>query len=174
MKLRSMLLVLLFSAAGQLWAETTIGILDQNAALFRSEAAKIETEKLKQTYGVDEVRIRKLEEQVKELQTKLETDAVIMEESEKVNLQQQIQELLTERSSLIEKLNQIQNQRRTQFIRQYQSLLAQAIRSVVDEQELGLVVDSSAVIFAAETMDITAAVLERFNAMLGEEPAGAQ
>lgn len=163
----------LLLAASLAGAETNIAVLDQNDALFRSEAARMETEKLKQTYGEDEVRIRTLESSINELRSRLETDAVILDDAEKTEIQQQIQEQLTERTSLVEKLQQIQQQRRTQFVRQYRPLLAQAIRSVVDEKEIDLVVESSSVIFAAETMDITADVLERFNSLLAEASAGA-
>jgi len=153
---------LVFFAANAI-AETKMAVLDQNRALFSSDAARVETEKLKKEYGDDEVRIIKLEETIKEAQAKLETDAAIMEQTDIENMQLQINEQLAERQSLVDKLKKIQNQRRGQFIRQYQPLMAESIRSVVDEMGIQMVFDSAALVYAEPTLDITEKVLIRFN-----------
>ena len=70
---------LLFSTL--VFAETKIAFLDKNVAMFQSEAARAETEKLKQEFGPDEQRIRSIEQQVTEIRGRLETDSAIMAEA---------------------------------------------------------------------------------------------
>ncbi|WP_428239939.1 OmpH family outer membrane protein [Gynuella sp.] len=166
--IRNLFAVLLLSLSTLAMAEAKIAILDQNMALFGSEAAKSETEKLKSEYGSDEQRIKKLEAEVNELKTKLETDAVILEAAEQDKIKQTIQERLAERSSLIDKLKQIQNQRQNQFIREYQPVMAKAVKAIVEQQSIDVVVEASSVIYVNEALNITQQVQDEFNKLVKE------
>ncbi len=168
MLMRSVFVVLtLFSAMA--FAETKIAFLDKNIALFQSEAARAETEKLKQEFGIDEQRIRVIEQQVTEVRQRLETDSAIMAEADVQADTGLVNSLLAERQKLIDKLTNIQQQRQQAFVTTYQPLLLEAIQSVVLAESFDLVLDSQSVIYAGEGYNITALVLEAFNArVLGQ------
>ena len=166
--IRNLFAVLLLTMSTVVMAETKMAILDQNMALFGSDAAKAETEKLKSEYGDDEQRIKKLESEVNDLKSKLETDAVILEASEQDKIKQTIQERLAERSSLIDKLKQIQSQRQNQFIREYQPTMAKAVKAIVEQQQIDVVVEAGAVIYVNDALNITQQVQDEFNKMVKE------
>lgn len=160
---RSLIAVLLL-CSGVAFAETKIAFIDKNVAMFQSEAARVETEKLKQEFGPDEQRIRFIEQQVTEIRARLETDAAIMAEADVKAEQERVNNLLRERKGLVDKLTQIQQQRQQAFVNQYQPLLLEAIQEVVQAESIDLLLDAQSVIYAGEGFNVTALVLAAFNA----------
>lgn len=142
-----------------------IAILDQNFVLFGSNAAEEATAQLRSEYAEQEQQVQTLEQAIRQLQSRARTDADIMTEEEMRQLQQEAQQRLTQREQLVRQLQQVQNERRSAFIERFQPLLAQAIEQAVGDNEYDLIVDKSAVIYHRNSLDITEAVLEEFNAL---------
>jgi|GEM_PF-935961 outer membrane protein len=159
---------LLFSTL--VFAETKIAFLDKNVAMFQSEAARAETEKLKQEFGPDEQRIRSIEQQVTEIRGRLETDSAIMAEADVQTEMNLVNSLLAERKSLVDKLTQIQQQRQQAFVKNYQPVLLEAIKDVVAAESIDLMLDAQSVIYAGDGFNVTDLVLAAFNArVLGSQ-----
>lgn len=142
-----------------------IAILDQNFVLFGSNAAEEATAQLRSEYAEQEQQVQTLEQSIRQLQNRARTDADIMTEEEMRQLQQEAQQRLTQREQLVRQLQQVQSERRNAFIERFQPMLAQAIEQAVGENEYDLIVDKSAVIYHRNSLDITEAVLEEFNAL---------
>ncbi len=150
--------------------EIKYGTLDQRAALFNTDAARDALAVLKKEFGNDEQLVIKLEEDIKNLQTKLATDQAIMtaEEIEKLRLEGQGK--VQERAVLVEKLKKAQADARNKFVKENQPLLAEAIKSVVEELKLEAVFDAKAVIYAESARNITELVAIRINEIYNAEP----
>lgn len=142
-----------------------IAILDQNYVLFGSEAAEEASAQLRSEYAEQEQQVQALEQSIRQLQNRARTDADIMTEDEMRQLQQEAQQSLARREQLVGQLQQVQSERRNAFIERYQPMLAQAIERAVGDEEYDLIVDKSAIVFHRNSMDITDAVLEQFNAL---------
>lgn len=159
---RSLVAVLLLCST-MVFAETKIAFIDKNVAMFQSEAARAETEKLKLEFGPDEQRIRSIEQQVTEIRGRLETDSAIMAEVDVQTEMNLVNSLLAERKSLVDKLTQIQQQRQQAFVKAYQPILLEAIQEVVAAESIDLMLDAQSVIYAGEGFNVTALVLAAFN-----------
>lgn len=166
---KSVILLILASFSSLVFAEMNIAILDKNAAMFQSEAARIETEKLKSEFGVDEQRIVVIEQQVTDIRARLETDSAIMNQDDVDSQNVLASNLLNERQTLIDKLQQIQQQRQQVFIRKYQPILAEVIQKIIEEQSIDFLLDAQTVIFAKDGINITQDVLTAFNKRIMSE-----
>jgi len=160
---KRLILLILTSVSSLAFAEMNIAILDKNAAMFQSEAARMETEKLKSEFGVDEQRILVIEQQVTEIRARLETDSAIMNQDDVDSQNLLASNLLNERQTLIDKLQQIQQQRQQIFIRKYQPVLAEVIQIVIEDHSIDMLLDAQSVIFSKEGTNITQDVLTAFN-----------
>lgn len=155
------LLVASVLAAGVQAAE--IALLDQQYVLFNSVAAQDATAALKQEFAEEEQQVQTLEQSIRQLQSKAKTDADIMTDDEKAQLQTDLQQRVRNREQLVRQLQQVQSERRNAFIRQQQPLMAKAIEQAVDEDRFDLIIDKQAVIYHRNSLDITEAVLTEFN-----------
>lgn len=150
-------------AAGVQAAE--IALLDQNYVLFNSTAAQQATAALKQEFAEEEQQVQTLEQSIRQLQSKAKTDADIMTDDEKTQLQSDLQQKARSREQLVRQLQQVQSERRSAFIRQHQPLMAKAIEQAVDKDQFDIIIDKQAVIYHRNSLDITEAVLAEFNAL---------
>ncbi|MCH8531474.1 MAG: OmpH family outer membrane protein [Saccharospirillum sp.] len=142
-----------------------IAILDQNFVLFGSEAAEEATAQLRSEYAEQEQQVQTLEQAIRQLQSRARTDGDIMTEDEMRQLEQEAQQRLAQREQLVRQLQQVQNERRSAFVERFQPMLAQAIERAVGDNQYDLIIDKSAVIYHRNSLDITEAVLEEFNAL---------
>lgn len=142
-----------------------IAILDQNFVLFGSEAAEQATAQLRSEYAEQEQQVQTLEQAIRQLQSRARTDRDIMTDDEMRQLEQEAQQRLAQREQLVRQLQQVQNERRNAFVERYQPMLAEAIERAVGDNQYDLIIDKSAVIYHRNSLDITEAVLEEFNAL---------
>lgn len=142
-----------------------IALLDQNYVLFNSEAAQEATAALKQEFAEEEQQVQTLEQSIRQLQSKAKTDADIMTEDEKEQLKADLQQRLRNHEQLVRQLQQVQNERRSAFVRQHQPLMAKAIEQAVNGDEFDIIIDKQAVIYHRNSLDITEAVLAEFNTL---------
>ncbi|PTY37178.1 hypothetical protein BGP77_07900 [Saccharospirillum sp. MSK14-1] len=145
-----------------------IALLDQEYVLFNSQVAQQASAALKQEFAEEEQQVQTLEQSIRQLQSQARTDADVMTEQERSRLQSDLQSRLREREQLVRQLQQVQTERRSAFIRQYQPILAQSVENVVGEQ-YDLILDKGAVIYHRNSLDITEAVLNEFDSLVAEQ-----
>lgn len=148
---------------------TEVALLDQNFVLFSSDAAQAATADLKREFAQEEQQVQSLGQSIQQLQSQARTDADIMTEAEVAELQSQLQQRARQRDQLVRQLQQVQGERRNAFIEQYQPMLVEAIEAAIDGQQYDVIVDKSAVVYHRNSLDITEAVLEEFNALYQSE-----
>lgn len=144
---------------------TEVALLDQNYVLFNSDAAQDATAELKREFEQEEQQVQTLGQSIQQLQSRARTDADIMTEAELAELENELQQRARQREQLVRQLQQVQGERRNAFIQQYQPMMAQAIEAAVDGQEYDVILDKGAVVYHRNSLDITDAVLEEFNAL---------
>lgn len=144
---------------------TDVALLDQNFVLFNSDAAQDATAELKREFEQEEQQVQTLGQSIQQMQSRARTDADIMTEDELSELESELQQSARQREQLVRQLQQVQGERRNAFIEQYQPMMAQAIEAAVDGEEYDVILDKGAVVYHRNSLDITEAVLEEFNAL---------
>jgi outer membrane protein len=145
-------------------APEKVAILDMAAALFNSDRAKQIEEQLQGETSEDEQKIRSLAEQGRALQEKMQKDAAVMSDADRRKTEEQLQEINVQYQFLIQKVQNLLNERRQQFQQTYAPNLVQAIQEVVEEGSYDLVLRADAVLHFSNAYDITARVTEKLNA----------
>jgi outer membrane protein len=144
-------------------ATPKVAVLDMGTALFNSDMAKKVEEELKAETAEDEQKIRTLAQEATALQEKMQKDAAVMSEAEQRKTNEQLQEIGVQYQYLIEKLQTLMEERRQQFQQTYSPNLVEAIKAIVEEENLDFVYRKEAVLYSKESYDITARVTERLN-----------
>lgn len=144
-------------------APQKVAVLDMAAALFNSDKAKAVDEELKSQTSDDEEKIRNLADQGRTLQEKMQKDAAVMSDADKRKTEEQLQEINVQYQFLLQKVQNLVNERRQQFQQTYAPNLVQAIQAVVEEDNYDMVLRAEAVLHYSNAYDITAKVTEKLN-----------
>jgi outer membrane protein len=140
-----------------------IAVLDMSAALFNSERAKTEDDKVRLETSEDENKVRALAEQATALQEKLQKDGSIMSEDQRRRAAEEIEELGVQYNFLVQKLQRMMQERRQNFQQAYTPNLIQAITAVIEEEKFDIVFRAEAVLHYNNVNDITAQVTAKLN-----------
>jgi len=157
--------IVLGLASGQAVAQLQlkIAVLDMSAALFNSERAKVEDDRVREETAEDENKVRVLAEQATALQEKLQKDGSIMSEDQRRRAAEEIEELGVQYNFLVQKLQRMMQERRQNFQQAYTPNLIQAITAVIEEEKFDIVFRAEAVLHYNNVNDITAQVTAKLN-----------
>jgi len=153
--------LLAFSA--QAAAETRIGVVDLRQALFSSNDAQAFSEKLQQDFAGDEAQVREAQEAARQLKDRLEKDGAMMNESERNQLAGEFQEKVKEFNFLKQRLDSTVNQRKQAFLEQARPEVDAAVKELLEENNLDLILPSEAVVYVKPEMNLTSQLLEKLN-----------
>lgn len=140
-----------------------IAVLDMNSALFNSEVAKVETQKIRDETAADEQKVRSLADQATALNDRLQKDGAVMSEDERRKVAGEIEELGVQYEFLVQKLQRLMQERQQAFQQAYTPNLVEAITAVIEEDGYDLVFRSEAVLHYNPGNDITARVTAKLN-----------
>ncbi|MBL1272410.1 MAG: outer membrane protein [Marinobacter maritimus] len=159
--------VLMFAAAISLAmpavAETRIGVVDLRQALFSSDDAKTFSESLQKDFAGDEEKVRATQEFARELKERLEKDGAMMNESERNKLAGEFQEKVKEFNFLKQRLDSTVNQRKQAFLEEARPEVDAAVKELLEENDLDLILPSEAVVYVKPSMNLTPQLLEKLN-----------
>ena len=147
----------------QLAAETRIGVVDLRQALFSSNDAQSFSEKLQQDFAGEEAKVREAQEQARKLKDRLEKDGAMMNESERNKLTGEFQEKVQEFNFLKQRLDQTVAQRKQQFLENARPEVDAAVKELLEEHNLDLILPSEAVVYVKPEMNLTDELLEKLN-----------
>ncbi|MBN7770058.1 OmpH family outer membrane protein [Marinobacter daepoensis] len=153
----------LLAVSAQATAETRIGVVDLRQALFSSNDAQAFSEKLQKDFSGDETKVREAQEAARELKDRLEKDGAMMNESERNQLAAQFQEKVQEFNFLKQRLDATVNQRKQQFLEGARPEVDAAVKELLEENDLDLILPSEAVVYVKPEMNLTAQLLEKLN-----------
>ncbi|WP_426417348.1 OmpH family outer membrane protein [Aestuariirhabdus sp. LZHN29] len=144
-------------------AESKIAVVNYQMALIESDAAKAYAKKAEDRFGAQVNELKKLEEEGKRLQAKYERDVTAMSESEKKELQMELQRKAQDFEYKSKQLQAEKAQSDRVEIEALRPKLDQAIQEVVKEGGYDLVLERNGVVFVSPSVDITTKVIQRLN-----------
>jgi len=152
-------------ATGTVWAQEqpVIGIIDLEAALFNSDAARVLEEQTRTDFNNDEQRLERLNTELRELIERVQRDESIMSEAEMRDANAEAQDKQVQMQVIAERLQEAWGQRQQQFIDRMRQSLGEAIDAVVQEGNYDLVLNAEAVAYFNNSYNITAQVTAKLN-----------
>ena len=153
----SLLVVTMF--ASTLALAQNVVTLSPEKAMFGTQAAKQLGQQLSQQLAPQSQRLQELGAEVQALQERHKQDQALMSAEELQQLEQQIQLQSQEYRKLQQYINNAKVQTEQKFLASMKSRLDAVLRTYIETNNVGLIVNSSAVIYAAQGVDITAEVV---------------
>jgi len=154
---------LLLACSVQASAETRIGVVDLRQALFSSDDAQSFSQQLEKDFGNEEAKVRQVQQEAQKLQERLQKDGAMMNEAERKELSGQFQRKVQEFNQLKQRLDATVNQRKQQFVENARPEVDAAIKELLEENDLDLILPSEAVVYAKPDMNLTEALLNKLN-----------
>jgi len=139
-----------------------IGVVDMQQILKKSTKVSAASDKLKKQFAPEQSKLVAEQNQLKEMADKLNRDGAVMQQKDKDALQAKIE---TEQKSLMEKSQAFQQKAYEAQQKEMQALLdnvTSVVKDVAKKNNLTLVIDKSAVVYAGDEMDITSQVAKAF------------
>lgn len=144
-------------------AETRIGVVDLRQALFSSDDAKSFSESMQRDFAGDEEQVREAQEAARKLKERIEKDGAMMNESERNKLAGEFQEKVKEFNFLKQRLDSTVNQRKQAFLEEARPEVDAAVKELLEENNLDLILPSEAVVYAKPDLNLTQQLLEKLN-----------
>lgn len=141
----------------------TIAVLDWRAALLGTDQARERFREIRASLSEDEQEIQTLADEAKAMQERLKSQAASLNADEKRQLSKEIQEKAEEYQFLGQRLRKEQRQQQEAYIRIARPQLDEAVRLVIKDRGIDLLLDRQAVTYVNKRLDITQDVILRLN-----------
>lgn len=163
--LRNLLLASCVMTSFSAFAETKIGVVDIRAALFSSDAAKAFSQEMAGQFKTQEMEVRSVQESGHKLQERIKKDAAIMSDTERTKLALELEEKAKEFKYLKGKLDNAVATKKQEFIQESKPKVDEVLKDIVETENFDLIMPREAVVYSAQSLDITAKVIEKLNAL---------
>lgn len=154
---------LLFSSS-TVWAEIRIAVVDLNAAVMKSDEARLRAEKLKSGLGQEEADAIALRNQIQKLDEKRQKDAAVMGQDELRRLEKEIADKKIELNFKGQKLQQKGKDASQELQAVMGPKVEKAMKAIVDEKKYDLILQRQAALWVDPKFDITPELTQRINA----------
>lgn len=144
-------------------AETRIGVVDLRQALFSSNEAQAFSEQLQKDFSDEESKVRAAQEDARKLKDRLEKDGAMMNESERNQLASEFQEKVKEFNFLKQRLDSTVASRKQAFLEEARPGVDAAVKELLEEHDLDLILPSEAVVYVKPEMNLTKQLLDKLN-----------
>ncbi|MBL3557488.1 MULTISPECIES: OmpH family outer membrane protein [Marinobacter] len=144
-------------------AETRIGVVDLRQALFSSKDARDFSAQMQQDFSSEEAKVREAQEAARKLQERLEKDGAMMNESERSKMTTEFQEKVKEFNFLKQRLDSTVANRKQQFLEEARPEVDAAVKELLDEHDLDIILPSEAVVYVKPDMNLTEELLEKLD-----------
>ncbi len=144
-------------------AETRIGVVDLRQALFASDGARSFSDKLQRDFAGDEEKVRETQERARTLQDRLKKDGAMMNDSEREKLAGEFQQTVQEFNVMKQRLDTTVSQRKQEFLESARPQVDAAVKELLDENNLDIILPSEAVVYVKPSMNLTEKLLEKLN-----------
>jgi outer membrane protein len=144
-------------------AETRVGVVDLRQALFSSNDAKAFSQQMQQDFAGEEAKVREAQEAARKLQERLEKDGAMMNESERNKMTAEFQERVKEFNFLKQRLDSTVANRKQQFLENARPEVDAAVKELLEEHDLDLILPSEAVVYVKPDMNLTDELLEKLD-----------
>jgi len=145
------------------FAETRIGVVDLRQALFSSDEAKAFSETLQKDFAGEEAKVREAQEAARKLQERLQKDGAMMNETERNELTAEFQQKVQQFNMLKQRLDNTVAQRKQSFLENARPEVDAAVKELLEENDLDLILPSEAVVYVKPEMNLTSQLLDKLN-----------
>ena len=139
-----------------------VGFVNTERILRDSAPAKASQQKLEQEFAKREKQIQDAANKLKEMSTKLERDAAVMPESERVKRQREAAELERDVQRRQREFREDLNQRRNEELAAVVERANRAIRQIAEAEKFDIIFQEA--VYASTRIDITDKVIRALNA----------
>lgn len=160
----ALVLTLMTLVPGVVAAESKIAVVDIYRALMSSEAAKAAVAELQNEFKSEQEQLSQLEQEIKGLQEKGQKEGMLMTDDDKRRLFEEIQNKQSDAKHIIQKVRKMQSKREKEFLAQNKGTIDAALKELVDELKIDLLLTREATLWVSPDMDITLKLLEKLNA----------
>ena len=112
-----------------------------------------------------DLEVRAVGEEGQKMEQRLKNDAAIMSDSERAKLASDLEEKIQEYKYLKTKLDKALNEKRQEFLAESRPKLDQVINELVAEENIDVLLPREAALYASESLDYTAKVIDKLNAL---------
>ncbi|WP_207061752.1 OmpH family outer membrane protein [Motiliproteus sp. SC1-56] len=144
------------------WGET-IAVLDIESAIRASKPADEFRQQLNEEFSTEQAQLRQLQEQGNALQEKAQKEADFLSEEERQRLMGDIQAKYQEFQQLSNRLKQRSQQREQAFLEQLRPQVEAILQKMVDDQDIDVILNKKALVYAKPDLDLTQAVVDKLN-----------
>ncbi|MDX1551757.1 MAG: OmpH family outer membrane protein [Marinobacter sp.] len=162
-RLSMVVLLAALMASTTVAAETRIGVVDLRQALFSSKDARDFSAQMQQDFSSEEAKVREAQEAARKLQERLEKDGAMMNESERSKMTTEFQEKVKEFNFLKQRLDSTVANRKQQFLEEARPEVDAAVKELLDEHDLDIILPSEAVVYVKPDMNLTEELLEKLD-----------
>jgi len=144
-------------------AESKIAVVDIYRALMSSEAARAAVAELQNEFQNEQNMLSQLEQEIKTLQEKGQKEGMLMTEDDKRRLFEEMQSEQADAKHIIQKVQRMQKKREQEFLAQNKPTIDAALKELVDELKIDVLLTREATLWVSPDMDITLKLLEKLN-----------
>lgn len=163
MKVKALLLIVLLGATQSVFAEQVIRVLGVQEALLSSQAANDFRAQLEREFSGEENAVMDLERQAVDARDRMQQNRGLVSEQEFQQLGLQFEKAYVAFQNRAEELNQRRMEREEEFLAQMKPKLDQAIRTLIENEKVDIVVAKQATVYTSNAVDITPRVIELLN-----------
>jgi outer membrane protein len=162
MKVKALLVMVLICCSSWAMADK-VRVLGVQEALLSSQAANDFRAQLEQEFASEETALTELERQAVAARDRVQQNQDLVSEAELQQLIMQFEKAYTEFQTRAEQLNQQRMEREEEFLTMMRPKLDQAIRTLIESENIEVVVAKQATVYTSSTVDLTPRVIELLN-----------
>lgn len=145
-------------------ANTKVGVVDMERALFLSDAAQTSLKKFEKDNQSEVNKLKELQQELLALKDKNEKDADVMSDEERRKLVGQFEEKSATYKFYAQKLQQAEIKWRQDFFQEQQPRIEKVLKEIIDKEKYDIILQAGAVVYTAPTSDLTKKLIDRLNA----------
>ncbi|EXJ12051.1 OmpH family outer membrane protein [Nitrincola nitratireducens] len=162
MKIKGTLILLMLVFSSQAFADR-FRVLGVQEALLSSKAAEDFRASMEREFAAEERALIELERQAVAVRDRIQQNQGLIPDQEMEQLHLQFQKAFTEYQTRGEAMAEKQIEREQEFLTSMRPKLDQAIRSLIENENIDVVFAKQATVYASGTIDITPRVIELLN-----------
>ncbi len=145
--------------------DVNIAVVDQFAAILNTDQAQSLTEKYKTELEAERGKLVALDNEMAELEGRLEKEKDVMSQSEVMKLSSEIKDKQLDRNVLIKKLRNRNQDAQQEIIGALGPKFEEVMKKIQEERHFDLILQKQAALWASEKYDITKEVTDKINSL---------
>lgn len=163
MKVKALLFLSLLLLSNFAFADKIVRVLGVQEALLSSRAANDFSAQLEREFSGEENTLNDLERQAIAARDRIQQSRGSASEQELQQLGMQFEKAYMEFQNRAEQLAQRRMQREEEFLAQMRPKLDQAIKTLIEQENIEMIVAKQATVYSSNSVDITPRVIELLN-----------